>query len=552
MKPLIVNSRLLILEAGFLLSNAAVAQPSGPDSITADPFKLGNSKARFIMQRKAGTYDDTIAGQAGSYDPIIAYGFVGSPPASVQARAVDFATGAVVKDWTTLSGNTITGQQGQGRFEGVPSGCDYRLQIRDPSRPTIVYGGTVKWGVGVRVLSKGQSNNISLLAAGSYGDQVPGVGKSEYDYIVDPDAAHSVDGTFGPVVPQGLGGSGADYGTHQFNIARGGVLKFPRVLAKALRAKHGRRIPVAIIPCSMNATNIESFIPPNGGVVAGLFAGGGTSGGDFGLKTPNLGDFEIVQKHQGEANDGNERAAYATKERQLVDGCMAHVAAHGRAPSQLSYVPGVLGVYQGLQQIEKIRGATLDVLAYSKANAWAKVVPFNCIDLDPSDGGDGLHFQDGAGDKRYQEWALCRAIQSVLFSMGLAPFDGMGPRVTTYARAGNVVTFDVANAQGPLAMRKAGQAITGWYANTQADFKGTVIAVTAAIVGNKIVLTFPAGTFDSGKKAYVKHCGGDPGTQQSCHPDVSNLVYDSAQYPSAEPKFTGLPFWPTPDALEVI
>jgi len=554
MKPLIINSRLFILEAGFLTANGAVSQPGGPESITADPFKLGNSKARFIMQRKAGTYNDTIAGQAGTYDPIIAYGFEGSPPASVQARAVDFTTGAEVKGWTTLTGNTISGQQGQGRLPGVPSGCDYRLQIRDPSRPTVIYSGTVMWGVGVVGGSFGQSNNLGILAAGSYNDAVPGVGKSEYDYIIDIRASHGFYGTYGPVVPQGLGGSGADYGTHQFNLARGGAIKFPRVLSKALEAKHGRRIPVALIPCAVDGRAIEDFILPDGGLVKALFNNSGMSGGSFGLRSPNMGDFEFVQKHQGEANNGNERAVYAAKERQMVDGYLEHVSSHGRAPGQFNYIPGVLGVYSGLSLIEKIRSATLDVVAYSKANAWANVVPFNCIDLDPSDGGDAnLHFLDQPnGGPRYQEWGLCRAIQSVLFSMGLAPFDGMGPKVTTYTRAGNVVTFEVLGAQGALVARKPGEPITGWYANTQADFKGAATAVSVAIVGNKIVLTFPAGTFDNGKKAYVKHCGGDPGTQQSCHPDVSNLVYDSAQYPSAEPKFTGLPFWPIPDALEVV
>lgn len=543
----------------FLALNGAEVQapqpPAGPIFAPhlAD-FAVGHSLARFVIQRAAGTYNDAVAGQAGSANITVPFTVTSGAPSVVEARIVDFDNAAtVIVNWTPLAGLDIA--TGRGKLAAVPSGCDYRLELRATGGTVTFDGDPVRWGVGPRVAAMGQSNMIRLLDAGAYQDNVAGTAKSEYQYITDTACASAFFGTNGYVVPQNLGGTGADTPYGSFNIATGGVLKLPRVLAKALLAKHGRKIPVAVIPLAINATSIDAFIPTAGSAVSALFGNSGTTIGNFGLASPGCGDFEVLAWHQGEADHSVGRSAYKAKAIQMVDGCLAHVAQFGRTPQQFTFVPGILGAYgdtAGVNFIENIRGAVYDVLAYAQSGTWARVTPFNGIDLDASAGTDPLHIQDLSGGHQFKRWGLARLLQSALYSMGLSSFDGMGPRIASMSRAGDVVTVTVNNAQGPIGARNPANPITGIYANRQADFTGVDVVPTVAITAaDKFTLTFPAGTFAGGAKVYIKAFGGDPGAAQSYRPNVTNPLVDAASYPTAEPQFIGLPLQYTPQPIEV-
>ena len=113
-----------------------------------------------------------------------------------------------------------------------------------------------------------------------------------------------------------------------------------------------------------------------------------------------------------------------------------------------------------------------------------------------------------------------------------------------------------------LAPAAPGQAITGWYANTAADFTGTDLGITVSLAagGTKVAVTFPAGT---PFPAYVKHLGGRIGSTAvdangftaSCNPDIRNLLYDTAPYPTGatgtDVEALGLPLRPSAGAVVV-
>ena len=144
--------------------------------------------------------------------------------------------------------------------------------------------------------------------------------------------------------------------------------------------------------------------------------------------------------------------------------------------------------------------------------------------------------------------------QTVLKELGAAEFDGMGPKVTGVSRSGLVATVTIQHNGGTaLVARTVGQPITGWYANTLADFTGTDIAVTVAVSSaNSVAVTFPSGAVFP---VYLKHMGGRLDTMQSQNPDITNPVVDNFIYPvgaHVDDQLTnGVPVQPTPNPITV-
>lgn len=550
MAIILINGKLRLVGGKPLLTPAPVVVVVGgaTTGLTLVDFQSSWATAKPVIQRKPGS----IMG-----DVPVMFNFTGSAPAGIQARVVKSAGGAVVKDWTALSTITVLGQTGLGTLVDVPQGVGYLMQVRDGSQPAnapTISNGVQVWGVGVCILYDGQSNMVSTLNGGSYADIVPGTALSEFNYFASAGAVGSLwdgSGFHGP-----SNGSNGPGGSSNAPSLGGGTLSAMRIIANGLQTKYGYPVPVCLILQAFNGAAIASFFYNNaGGTFYTLLNSSGTTPGTIGFASPkNMipGDFEGVVRHQGEANQSDSRASYFADLKTLYGGYLAAVAPHGRTAADLFFVPAVLGVYASQLGIEKIRGAVLDLDAYARANNWPKVrAGWNCIDLDPTDGGDsGLHFRDT--NQPYAKRSARRSTQAALFQLGCSSFSGLGPRLSaTATRAGLVATLTVLHDGGSSVVTRAGGAPSGFYANTAADFSGTAIAVTASIVGNAVQVTFPTGTVFP---AYVKYMGNAINSALSYLPDISNAIYDNVQYPAGatgSDVFTGLPLVPTPDSIAV-
>lgn len=512
---------------------------SGTTALTLTDFYSSHQYARPVIQRSALSMND--AGGPWGDVPVL-FTFTGTQPAYPQARVVKASDGSAVTGWKTLTNISVVGNSMLGTLPKVPQGGYYLLQVRDGQKTTVFSNGTKSWGVGVVVLAVGQSNMLGTLAAGSYTDPVPVDGSIEYDYWFAGKSGGTQFGTSGYIHPN----NGTPGGGSSVDPLGGGVFSTMRIVSARLAAKYGKTVPVGFVPWAFSGKTIGEMAP-DGAMSTALFNGSGTTANSIGMKSPgNIfgGDFEIMAWHQGET--GTETyAQYLQALKDIYTNILARVSPFGRNASSLWFLPAVLGVYADVTLIESRRKAVLDFDAYAKANNWPKVrAGWNCLDLDPVDGGDGLHFQDVSGGNKYRTWSVRRMTQAILYALGCSTFTGLGPKISGITRSGNVLTAIIAHDGGSaLVARKPGQPITGWSVK---DNGGNTITATVAIASaNTITLTL------AGSPVYpvsVQHGGG-------IHPDVTNLIVDDKAYPEGctgtDLLTNGRPILPTPDPIVV-
>lgn len=537
------NGRLRIVGGRLLELN--VASGASPDIMSVVDFQTSYAGVKPVVQRKQG---------ANTADVPVLFTYTGAAPTHPQARVVAASGGAVVRDWATLTTVSAAAGNGLGYLDDVPQGTGYLIQLRDGLDTTdsnTSSAGTTPWGVGVVVLFMGQSNAVGTLNGGAYSDTAPGTGMSEHDYYgtgAVPGSLFDTDGWHRP--SNGINGPAG------IGIVSAAMYSLLRIVTAALEDLHGIPVPVGLIPWSFGGTTISQY-QPGGDKYSALFQGSGTTTGSIGFASPKniwAGDFECVAWHQGEANNGMSASVYQAELTELYQGLLDYVAPFGRTASGLWFFPAILGVYGpgSVQYAERLRIAVQQFVADAPASGWTRVVPWSVIDCDPADGGDGLHFSDTNG---YRMRAMRRVIQSILFATGCATYSGAGPKIGTHSRSGNVVTFNVVHEGGTaLQLKNSGSAPTGWYANTLADFTGTDITPTVALItsNTQIQVTLPGGT---SYPVYIKYCGNEIGTALSEHPDVTNLIYDNAPYPSTatgtDVEAKGLPLQPSNGAITV-
>lgn len=538
------------LSMGGRLLRASVAEPPPADlttSLTLVDFYIANANGVYMAQRKAGTENDPDGGNA---DIEVGFTYAGGLP-QVEARVVlKDAPTTVVKNWTLLVGQVAANGSGVGVLPNVTAGGKYLLQIRDGKQPTNTAtqaSGTTAWGVGVVDEASGQSNMLSTMGAGVSTDIVQGTALSEWNYIRSSALianVFTVDG-WGEPTSSGLVGR----------------FIYMRMLAKALEAKHGKKIPVGLVLWAIDSQSIQSFLPDDPSTKPTnrtLFTNSGAGVGACGFASPYRvwsGDVEALGFHQGEANNTNTAAVYKDYMVRYVDMQVGFFAAKGRTHQNLSFMPAVLGVFSaGVRYVEYLRQGVLDFQQHAEANSWNKMrVGWTTLDcLGPPE--NTLHFQ---GEDKHK--SVRRLIQSRLYRLDpdRARFDCSGPRLAgTATRSGNVVTLPVAGGK-TLVAKNAGP-ITGFSANTKLDFSGTNLTITdvTPVAGGVQVTVDHPGPFA------IKHCGGLVGTQESANSDITNLLYEPVEYPFFDNGagvniFTGtdvrngLPLFPTPTAIQV-
>jgi hypothetical protein len=550
----LVNSQGRLVLAGgkpLILGMPGAAQPPGttpPDTSAATSLAMvdwymqnvSGFTSRFNIQTTAASNDTTA-------DVPVIFTFAGGAPAVVQARVID-DNGTAVVDWTDITTSVqVSGNTCLGYLPGVSAGIGYLREVRVSA--SVKATDTVHFNIGWNVLPWGQSNNVGTLEGNKSGsDPVPGTALTELGYY-NTNGTAAFFGEYG-FVPAG---------TNQVSIASyspvyAGGQALARFIGTALQSKFGRKVGVALNPWARNGTSLGQFVDTGGACT--MLDNTGTVGPNIGLSSPKqfvTGDYRIVSWHQGETESGS--ITRAQRKADLKRFCQAHinhVAVYGRSPSQLTFLFALMGVGNPVH-MEILRGAVLDLIADPTVQAagWDVRIGWNCIDLDPDIASDGLHFK---GTFQTQSlYRLAQACMHVADPVGV-PKGAEGPRLTgAFTRAGSDITLTVAHSSGTgLVAKSPGSAITGWYANTAADFSGTDISLSNITIVDathiRVTATGAPATF------YIKHCGHRYYTALSYHPGVSNLIYDNFAYPTganATEQFTGLPLQPTPDPIQV-
>lgn len=536
------NGRLLLV-GGKPLAVVPGAVPT--TTIALIPGNLANTNARFNVQTTAASGDTTA-------DVPVLFTYNGGAPSSVQVRAID-AGGVAIPgaDWIDLQNVTVNAGVGIGYLPGVRAGANYRREIRTGA---LTDRDVKTFNVGPMILPWGQSNMRGTLDGAdangvgiTTGHIVPGTALDEYGYFNSNNGTGTFFGLNGFVGANNGGPIGSYY------TIQGGGLSMLRLIANRLKAKYGRDVGVAMNPLANNATAISAFLP--GGFLNGMLTNVGTTAGSMGLSSPGniiRGDYQAVACLQGESE--NPTITRAQRFSDLKAFCrmhIDHVALFGRPANKLTFLFAMMGVANP-PQMEVLRGAVLDLVAYGATQGWDVRIGWNCIDLDPANNNnDTLHF--GGMDQARSCRRLTQAFQNALDPVG-TPFGARGPMLTGAAtRSGDDVTLTVAHEGGAaLAAKTPGSPITGWYANTAADFSGTDVPLTNVTIVSatqiRVTATGAPATF------YIKHCGNKLYTALSYHPDVSNLIFDNFVYPTgadATEQLAGLPLLPTPDAIRV-
>lgn len=525
------------------------ATPSVPPTtaITLTAFFLNKTQAadaHFHIQTTAASNDTTG-------DVPIIFTYAGAAPSSVQARIVD-SSGAVIIDWTDISTTVTTDGAGNGLgyLNGVPAGINYKRQVRVGTSTTVTSADSAVFNIGIMMLPWGQSNMRGTLDGNDgsgINNTVPGTSYTERSFFdLGAGAFFGPNAFVGPSNNNAIGSYTTDHM---------GGLSLLRLVGTQLAAKYGRKIGIAINPWAQNGTAMSGFM--NASSVSPMLSNSGTSGGTIGFSSPTTyivnGDYRIVAWHQGESDSSTITRAQRLSD--LKRFCQMHidqVAKYGRSPSQLTFLFAMMGV-SSAPQMEILRAAVVDLVAYAGTVGWDVRIAWNCIDLDPVAAGDGAGLHFGGLDKTRSVRRLTQAMMHALDPANV-PHGAYGPSLTGEAvRVGDDVTLTVAHEGGAaLVPKTSGSAITGWYANTAADFSGSDIPLSNVTIVDathvKVTASGAPSTF------YIKHCGSLFYSSLSYHPDVSNLIYDDFVYPTganAGDQFTGLPLQPTPDAIRV-
>lgn len=497
-----------------------VPGPGSPDTLSVVNFHSANpTLSPHIIQRQAGS--ESVDG--GYADVQILLEFTGDMPENAEVRVFKSSGGATVKDWTFVPLTLLTAGLAVGTLR-VTTGQWYLHEARDGNQPANAATkstGTMKWGVGALVLPHGQSNMIfGTLGAGAFNDPLPAPfpATNEHDYYYGGNVGASLFGTSGWFPPN----NGTPSGGSQAPALAGGTYYLLRVLSKALEVKHGKKIPVGLVPWAFDGQALKT-LSPSGSLGTTLFNGSGTTAGSIGMKSPKnffCGDFEVVEPNQGEANAGQARPVRFGELKDYCGELFAQVAPYGRSPAQLAIIPAMHGSYTSVD-MDNARMALLDLDAHARAVGWDKVrAGWNNIDMDAADGGDGLHYAEtGTTGKKYRKLSVRRAAQAALWAMGCSPTPARGPQIVSHVRNGLVVTFTVEHERG-TALAAGPGAITGCTATEVGSgiVRNPVIAIAGA---DTFTATFPAGTVFP---VNFRNCGGKT-------PNVSNRLGDNAEYP---------------------
>ena len=546
MSSFLQGAKFILVNGKPLLVSAVVPSTT---SISLVPWVVRTASGyttRFQVHTSAASADTT------GNVPIL-FSWTGGRPAKIEARITQ--SGTVIVPWTDITSSVSfngTTQSGIGLLPNVPVGIGYKREVRVG---TLTDVDALSHNIGVMALLWGQSNMTGLLAGSGY-PLVPNTSMDEKAYF----AASGV-GAF--YTPYGF----AEGGDNNITVAShstygGGMLSFLRLVGTALEAKHGKKVGFAIHPRGSNGSGMSQFMSQAG--VIPVLGSTSTVAGGIGFSPPPqylpTGDYRMVLWHQGETLDyyTSTRADRLRDLKLFVKAHLAQVAQFGRQPNQIAFLFAMMGVVtsSSAQHIEILRGAVIDLMNDPEAIAggWDIRIGVNCVDLDPATFGDGLHM--GGSDLRLGMRRFISAAMNVV-NPTMVPYGSRGPKLTgAYVRNGNDVKFTVEQEGGTaLAAKDGASAITGWYANTAADFTGTYLTVSNVVINDATHVTV---TLDSAPSTfYVKHCGGKAIAAYdvaSYHPTVSNLIYDNLVYPAgvaAADQFTGRPLLPTPDAIKV-
>ncbi|WP_170976640.1 sialate O-acetylesterase [Massilia sp. HP4] len=362
-------------------------------------------------------------------------GYGNVTPAQIEARVVDYTTGAQVTPWTALSNPSI----GNGLWSGqlnTPQGGWYRIQVRDSARPAGVVSGATRWGVGIIVLMCGQSNMFNLSVSGTYGYP-----------------------TGHPLVVEPASGAGVGPGSPPYTYRRVGLTNDnwpPNTMNKSQQAglSNGKTMPGHVhlgnlLAMSFNVPVLLLNKAKSGSKIDAVWMTGQSGWNDVELAVAAVGsDFELVYWLQGESNSGMARAVMVGHLNTLYSQLKT---LSGRNSDTLKM--GIISLgpvslsssYSGASDTKfgEIRAAHVEFASNTPGAFFAAATH-------DSMASDGVHM--GA---MYQARTGAKAAMSYIALKGRGP-SGAGPRVTGGARTGVDIDLDVQQAGGTALADGAG------------------------------------------------------------------------------------------------
>ncbi len=423
--------------------------------------------------------------------------YTGSP-SLIEARAVDFTSGAAITAWTPIH-SFPTG----GNFSGsltVPQGSWYRLQVRDGVNNSITDAGNTRFGVGKLIAMLGQSNMHLRPTAGN---QYP-IGDKRLVWFNTSNVFQRV-GNINDAIPLNsvIGYPGYTTGyTQQASSSGDGFVIFGNLVAQSLN------IPVCYIERAVSGSYISSWMT------------GGANWNDFvSAVTAAGGDFELAIWHQGENDAG--AMSTATMKLRLADLHNQLKTLTGRNNTNFKLgIDGLgIGAYNG-----SVEGDFGKIRAAHEQFAAETAGVFYSTSAHDTHTSDGVHLHHTGYYKVGK-----REAKSYLAIMGNGT-TASGPKIVSATRSGAVVTLNVVHAGGTTLSDGgdgSGTALTGF----EVKVNGTPATISSTAITSNNTITLTLSTTPSGTVTVSYAMMNNPHSANSITaPTLASIVYDNATY----------------------
>lgn len=429
--------------------------------------------------------------------------YTGSPSV-IEARAVDFTSGAAITAWTPIviypTGGTYNG------LLRVPQGCWYRLQVRDGVNTTITAQGLNKLGVGIIVVLSGQSNMANFLTTPFH---YPSGGPRSVEWRGSVfNRLGNINDNFPPstkVLSAGPGG----YPDHPNSVPGSsradGYVYFANTLSTTFN------VPVLMVEISSGGTSIQAWM----------------QGQAFWTSVVNRinqvgGDFEVFQWLQGES-DANTMSTATMKLRltDLHNQLKALRVTNGHTASAMTFFLTSLGVGNSGGSSEgefgNIRAAHIQFASETQGAF------ISACAHDTRTGADAVHI-DGLGHAHIGR----REGKTIASVMGFG-VSGAGPKIIGATRSGTAVTVQLKHSGGTALLDGdggSGAALTGFQ-----FFDGVTPLpyVSSAIVGNTVAIALQSAPVGVLTMSYAMS-DVPYGTLPNSDNVKASILYDNATY----------------------
>lgn len=461
-------------------TSTSVANDSGPTFGPTVVLDTDFGTKRVFQRAISGTRPVTISGVwTGVTDDL-------------QARTIDYATGAQVTAWADC---TVNGRGGFSATHQVPSHTNWLVyEVRSKTYPEVIGRTAEKWGCGAVILLAGQSQMFNM---GVYN-----VGQPNADDLI---SRFSFTGNTW-AQPNGMG---------------------MRTFLNAMQATPAvLNCPVGAIMGALGGTALTS----NGNEGSGYWLD--RSAGSLFQRIVEQGaewgnDFEAIAWNQG-GSDARQAVAGSAMYSGMTTMYNDWLSQTGRTRAQLPFI--MTGLYRIESSVLDLDSVAPRYFAVRSAlQQWAidttgVVDAGSTVDLPvPNDApaNTGLHWNE-AGQQRFAR----RLAQTWLKILGNQTYTGAGPKLTgTATRAGAVLTLPITHNGGSALQVPGGSNCNYFDVSVNSTFTPLLtVSSTSVAAGNAVTVTLSA---DPGVPVYIRYGWGALPGGASFPTDLQRPIYDT-------------------------